>query len=265
MLPNYHKAEWHLTYRCNLACKPCSRACFLKGTHTEDMTVEDAEKYIEQAAYLGWPSDTILIGGEPTMHADFLEFVRVAIRWAKTLPNGQVVVFSNGSTDTIRGRLNEANQIGASLIREEWKTGSRTDDAEGKPAWCKTGFVSPTDAGIQLDPSYVCFSHTSKVCGICVDHDGYSPCSIGKTLAKLLGYKHSIPLLKGLFDVETITKLTVDQCRHCGFYFSGRHLIPQEDIKKFNEYVEGCPTVDGIKMSPTWHSVFKDKVIRSCK
>ena len=78
--PLHPKIEMHITYNCNLACRPCSRACFLQETHTENMDFKDLGKLKKQLDKINWELRHILItGGEPTLHPNFLEIVEEAL------------------------------------------------------------------------------------------------------------------------------------------------------------------------------------------
>ena len=43
--PKSGRAEWHLTYKCNLSCGNCNRLSQFKPT-TDDMTIDDAKYFI---------------------------------------------------------------------------------------------------------------------------------------------------------------------------------------------------------------------------
>jgi len=106
MIPTTAKAEWHITYRCSLRCAACSRASFLNPPHTEDMTLDDAREWCRQADEVGWKNfqpekekaRIILIGGEPTLHPLYMDFVRLAREWSGTYPQ----TFTNAYTPRSR-------------------------------------------------------------------------------------------------------------------------------------------------------------------
>jgi len=90
LFPRSNLAEWHLTYRCDLARIGCNRACFLPPA-TPDMTLGDAREFVRQAKELRWRPDVALLGGEPTLHPDLFGFLEIARQLS-----GRVIVVSNG-------------------------------------------------------------------------------------------------------------------------------------------------------------------------
>src|SRR5262244_2260429 len=120
--PKSGKVEMHITYRCNLTCTACTRESFLTRAHTPDMTLEDLHEFFRQADAIGWrdmpgPGNgaekprVVLIGGEPTLHPDFMEFVTLIQQWSGTY----VQVFSNATTAKSKALLEQARSIGASI------------------------------------------------------------------------------------------------------------------------------------------------------
>ncbi|SEM74646.1 radical SAM/SPASM domain-containing protein [Lihuaxuella thermophila] len=77
-----------ITGRCQLECTHCYAASGPTGTHGQ-MTKDDWSRIIEDAAGLGVES-LQFIGGEPTLHPDFPDLLKLAVK------NGiEVEVFSN--------------------------------------------------------------------------------------------------------------------------------------------------------------------------
>lgn len=69
-----HTLWLNIDRKCNLRCEWCYAKMTEYGNH--DMSIETAKKYIALAVELG--ADTVvIIGGEPTLHTDLLEIVRI--------------------------------------------------------------------------------------------------------------------------------------------------------------------------------------------
>src|SRR5450759_4920819 len=69
-----HTLWLNIDRKCNLRCE----WCYAKMTDYEnhDMTIETVKKCVALAAELGADSG-VLIGGEPTLHADLFEIIRI--------------------------------------------------------------------------------------------------------------------------------------------------------------------------------------------
>ncbi len=260
-IPKSGKVEMHITYRCNLTCTACSRESFLASPHTPDMTLEDLQEFFRQADALGWrempgPGNAerpriVIIGGEPTLHPQFLEFVDLAQRWSGTY----VQVFSNATTHKSKDLLAQAQALGASIAGETFKPVSIRSQKDVKEGWwCLTTCVSPVDAG--LEPLGKCYSHCSEICGLSVDHNGYSPCAVGTSASAVLGLGATTKILADLWDEEKNKAMTLAQCRHCGWNVRGRYESP-EGVEAFEKYAAQCPQLkSGTLVSPTWEKAF---------
>lgn len=265
MIPDYTprsgKIEWHITYKCNLGCRSCSRCAWIKPPHTRDMTLADAEKCIKQANEIGWknkpgpgngaePPRVVIIGGEPTLHPQFLDFVKLAREWTGTYSQ----VYSNGYTDETKRLLRMArNQYNASIVDDGFKTGPRQDETDGKQKWFLETYVSPSEVGL---PITICYCHSSSICGIGYDASGFSPCPIGMMVSKILGVNGVTRNIADLYDREKMHAMTMEICRHCGYEGQNR-FGPTQQLGKFKEYAEACKKLsNGAPVSPIWKQAF---------
>jgi hypothetical protein len=232
--PKSNKAEWHLTYRCDLACTNCNRACFLPP-QTPDMTLDDAREFRRQVESLdpkfNYHPRIIIIGGEPTLHRDFLEFVALA----NAMSPGRVEVWSNG----FRPRADE-------LLEEVRKSGlARVVDGTIKPDGSVLHpvndiFLAPCDIGETREP---CGSHaciTDPDCGISVDAAGYSLCCMGGAIDGVLRLRARTKRLADLFDPEFAERQTRTLCNVCGQH------------RGVNGHAATARLIAGTLMSPTW-------------
>lgn len=237
------KAEVHLTLKCDLACKNCNRMSVpKKKVHTEDMTLDDFREFLRQCREIDWRPSILLIGGEPTMHPDFLEFCRLARAFAGR--DGLVQLWTNAFTSETRAKAAEARDLYDVSVCGE------TAKPEGsRELSIKDIYVSPIDAG---RPTYTpCWNHAGHICGISVDHDGYSPCAIGGMVDGILGVGGRTKRLADLFDVDKVAELTRRLCGHCGQSVSQNGLADDA----WREYVRAQKsTVGCTHASPTWRA-----------
>jgi hypothetical protein len=260
--PRSGKIEWHITYRCNLGCRACSRCSWMEQPHTPDMTLDDARECMRQADEIGWrrlpgpgygaePPRIVIVGGEPTLHPQFLEFVRMAMEWSGTYCE----VFSNHFTAESRELLDMARtKFGASINRDGIKTAPRRSPDDGGQVWGMETYVSPHEAGLPLK---ICYCHSFMICGIGYDSSGFSPCPLGMMVSKILGVKGTTRNLADLFNAETMYFMTTEICRHCGYEGQNRYA-PSQLLGAFRDYAATCPKLkSGDMVSPIWQKAFE--------
>lgn len=113
----------------------------------------------------------MILGGEPTLHPDLFAFIDIA----SELSPGRVEVWSNGYRPAAKDML--------ARIRSEEK--ARICEETIKPDGCVVlpqgdFFLAPVDFGeIGHRP---CYNHAAIGCGISVDAEGYTLCSVGGAL-----------------------------------------------------------------------------------
>lgn len=235
--PTSGKAELHITYRCNLQCVNCNRASYLRSEHTPDMTLDDVRVFFQQCRELNWDPDILIIGGEPTMHPDFLDII--ALSRAFKGPKGLVQVWTNGRDRTLIQHIRDKYQ--ASVPEETFKEKSRIDFPWDD--YC----VSPADHGIVR---HKCWQHGSEICGISVDAEGYMPCAVGGMLDGMLKLGLRTKRLADLFDNDKNAAITQEMCKHCGACMT--QLLSGPEKEEWRNFVESQPKRFGAFMSPTW-------------
>lgn len=261
MIPVSGKAEIHLLFDCDLACRNCNRASFLNDAHTPALSVADFAEFCTQARTLDWWPAIIIIGGEPTLHPDFFTFCELAVEFvnegrermptsAGPNPAGHVPfvqLWSNHFSADAREKCAEAEaRFGISVNEDTNKTHSMIlpiDDI----------FVSPIDVGLEGRPP--CWQHASQLCGISVDSRGYSPCAIGGAIDGILDLGFRTKILADLFDPEKAAAITEEMCGHCGhqLYTIGHPNMPPE---AWRAQVDAMPKWRGMHVSPTWEAAF---------
>lgn len=101
-LPNL---ELHVTHRCNLACESCSH--YSNHGHTGDLSLATADAWMRSWKDRLRPRIFTLLGGEPTLHPELVEFIRLARRhWPgsvlRLVTNGFFLQRHPGLLDALR-------------------------------------------------------------------------------------------------------------------------------------------------------------------
>ena len=73
-----NRLELHVTHACNLACESCSH--YSNHNHRGHMSLSDADRWMGVWSSRVFLDEFHLLGGEPTIHPELTEFVRLA-RW----------------------------------------------------------------------------------------------------------------------------------------------------------------------------------------
>lgn len=236
--PTSGKAELHITYRCNLSCVNCNRFSQIDNEHTPDMSVDDVKEFFRQARELNFDPDVLIIGGEPTMHPDFLEIIRLSREFKG---NGLVQVWTNGRDREMVKHIRE--KYNASVPEDTFKERSRIDFP-----W-DDYYTSPADFGMER---LKCWQHASEICGISVDSGGYMPCAVGGMLDGVLKLGLRTKRLADLFDNEKNAAITKKMCQHCGACLT--QLLKEPELTEWRTYVKSQKKRFGSYMSPTWYN-----------
>lgn len=234
--PASGKAELHITYRCNLQCVNCNRFSQIENEHTPDMSIHDVKDFFRQCKELNFNPDILIIGGEPTMHPDFLEIIRLSREFKG---NGLVQVWTNGRDREMVKHIRE--KYNASVPEDTFKAKSRIDFP-----W-DDYYVSPADFGMER---HKCWQHGSEICGISVDSGGYMPCAVGGMLDGVLKLGLRTKRLADLFDNEKNAAITKKMCEHCGACLS--KVLKEPELTDWRTYVTSQKKRFGSYMSPTW-------------
>ena len=255
--PQSGKAELHLGYACDLECAGCNRASFLRKPHTHALTLDDAREFYRQARELNWKPRIVIIGGEPTMSHDFEAHVQLA----EDFSDEAVQVFSNGYAPRARQALANIRMTNRVSVAEESfkRAGSVEESGSGRPEWSNDIFVSAADRGDPLRGP--CYQHSAIICGISVDHEGYSPCAMGGMVSAILGVAGRTKVLADLFDRAKAAEMTRAICEHCGHQLSLQSgaRAGGDGMHRHKAYAATLPIKFGAPMSPTWEKAFEGR------
>lgn len=164
--------ELNITLRCNLFCVNCNRLCHIYRDRTDDMSIPQIEKFIEQARNGGGVQRLKIIGGEPLMHPNFVEIYNLLVDAAEEGVIKSVIVETNKT-------LNRPDGLKPSKLTK-WQGTLQRKKRHLPILW------SPKDLGVQTH--YPC--RQISRCGFSLDKYGYLPCSLSIMMVRIFKMTH---------------------------------------------------------------------------
>ena len=211
-IPNLNKIEIDITYDCNLKCKSCNRSCTQAPSKDDYMTVEQIKKFIEESIELGKKWELInILGGEPTLHPDLLEIVRLIYEEyiLKHSPNTILQITSNGYSQESRDILSKLPDSPNIVVdKRSFKTSNKID-------YFTPFNLAPIDTQKYRESDFSKGCWVTSYCGIGLNKYGYYPCGVAGAMDRVMGYDIGIKSLKEV-TVDKLKELLDVFCRYCG-------------------------------------------------
>ena len=227
--------EFHVTYRCDLRCRGCNRAGFLGQTHIPDMTLDTFTGTLEEIEELGFSKSILIIGGEPSLHPQCLEFLRVA-----KARGFEQSLWTNCYNDAAKElvKITEQEEL-AHAVRRTWKARGVPERFHKSTTW--TVYCSPADCGMERAPC-----GWGAGCGPSVDELGITPCPIGGVMAAYVcSPKASTKTLRDLLSSDWLHQSFKELCKHCGAFMDDE-LRDRPEVTSINDTL----------MTKTWIDAF---------
>ncbi len=209
-LPNLNQIEIDITYECNLKCINCNRSS-TQAPIKEGMTIEQIETFVRESIELNKKWKLInLLGGEPTMHKDFLEIVNLILNEYIIKHSTETIlqVTSNGFGELVQKRLSELPKHDNLII----------DYASFKDERIVPYFAPFNDAPIDKpngnEKEYHKGCWVTSYCGIGLNQLGYYPCGVAGGIDRVFKLNLGV---QSLMNVDgSIAKYLDTFCRFCG-------------------------------------------------
>lgn len=209
-LPNLNQIEIDITYECNLKCINCNRSS-TQAPIKEGMNVDQIENFVHESIELNKKWKLInLLGGEPSIHKDFLEIVNLILNKyiIKHSPETILQVTSNGFGELVQERLSQLPKHKNLII----------DYASFKDERIIPYFSPFNDAPIDKPDGNKKEYHkgcwVTAYCGIGLNQLGYYPCGVAGGIDRVFKMNLGVQSLKNVD--ESIAKYLDTFCRFCG-------------------------------------------------
>jgi hypothetical protein len=199
--------ELEINTACDLACFGCDRLSDV--TTDRNMTVEQVELFVQESLNLNWGWERIrLLGGEPTLHPQFVEMVNLLRAYRDQFPHVFLQVLTNGK--------------GKSHQYREWLESERISlHAEVKdgttPPWFNNTRIVPLDRDPTVRELPPCVIFGIRGCGIGLTRHGYFLDGAGASAARVAGLDVGVMHLKDVTWDAMMEQAKV-LCRICGHW-----------------------------------------------
>jgi len=215
-----HRIEIDIIEQCNYRCKACSRSCG-NAPSAERMTIEQIEVFVNDSIRLNWQWNSIMIiGGEPTMHPNLLEIIKV-IKKYKDFNRACIIRLMTNGSDVAKKVLPVIPSW--VVIQNNAKTKLTKYQGHYMP-FC----VAPADIG-EWDQYNLVKCNRPCMCGMGLTKDGFFLCHLSGGIHRVFGLEKGIEKLDDV-TFESLNKLLPLSCKYCGFYFEAGERYKKYDI-----------------------------------
>lgn|GEM_PF-1678578 len=223
-VPRFDDVALNVTFRCDLACIGCNRACFLKPPIIPDMLVEDVQRVLEEIDAAGVRLRRVrIIGGEQTLHPDYQEIVRIVHDYAHPR-RVRIRMFSNMHSRRARDMIHWTRKTYPDIN----VIAAKKQQSMTFAPLTRYGYLDPKDSGI--DCPWPCPIMGGRgQCGYGVDKFGYYLCPMAGAVDTLLGLNARATTIKQMLDPDFLRQQAETICAHCGNFIIPDPLPPTWD------------------------------------
>lgn len=180
-----------ITYECDLHCFNCNRSCS-QDPSNDRMSTGQVRQFLEECRETGirWQWIRVL-GGEPTLHPDFLEIMGLFARYRDEFsPRTRLTVNTNGYSE--RSRTLVSRLPAGVEVEDSGKVGPKQR--------FKSFNVAPVDLPRYSGVDYANACANTYHCGIGVTPYGYYPCATAGAIDRTFGFDLGRKVLPGADD-----------------------------------------------------------------
>ena len=245
-IPNLNKIEIDITYDCNLKCISCNRSCTQAPSKEDSISIKQIHKFIEESIEISKKWELInILGGEPTLHPNFLEIVELILNEyiLKYSPDTILQITSNGYTEDTKKILNKLPKSKNIIIDK------KSFKESNKVIYFTPFNLAPVDLDDFKNKEFSKGCWITSYCGIGLNKYGYYPCSVAAAMDRVMGYDVGIKSLKEA-SVDKLKELLNLFCGYCGNFV--------EYHKNYGNFIPRCEKSPFIKniISKTWKDIY---------
>ena len=243
-LSNLDMIEIDITFECNLKCKGCNRSCGYAPS-TDGMMIDDIRRFISESKIFDkkWKLINIL-GGEPTLHKDFLRIIEILQReYVDSFCQDTIIqVVSNGFTKQTKELCKQAELFkNVRIDYGSFKTKNLVD-------YFTPFNNAPIDDINFKDADYSAACWVASYCGLGLNKNGYYACSVCGGIDRVLGGNKGIKTLKEI-TTQNLQDHFKEFCKFCGNF--------KDYAPNYGDFIPRCEKAPfKEKISPSWKQIY---------
>lgn len=221
-IPNMKKLEIDITYICNLTCAGCSRSS-AQAPSGQHMSIDTVRQFLDESGERGIKWEALhILGGEPTMHPNFVEIVTMLDDWfMEHSPNTDLKVITNG--------VSKKTQKNLMSIPERWRyDNSFKFDRERDTSHFEPFNLAPIDLPQWRGEDFTKGCYITQDSGIGLTPYGYFHCAIAGGIERIVNLGHGFKEMPE--HPWQFLEMMKDYCRFCGHYLSDTFMERSERI-----------------------------------
>lgn len=208
--------EIDLTYLCNLRCNNCNRSS-AQAPEALHIDLDVIRQFVDESFAQGriW-ARIRLLGGEPTLHPQFMAIIEELSRYQARYPAVSIQVVTNGHGQKVQTIID-------SLPRTVYVENSQKN-GEIQPSFGPFN-LAPQDSFSYTHADYRNGCSIAETCGLGLTPQGYYPCAVAGGIDRVLGVRRGRTCLPPPGD--EMRDLMDVACRLCGRFKDG-HYVPDK-------------------------------------
>ena len=228
--------EIDLTYLCNLRCNNCNRSS-AQAPEAVHLGIDAVRQFVDDSLLerRNW-GRIRLLGGEPTLHPDFMAIINELERYRAVFPDTSLQLVTNGYGSKVKRIL---QSMPKSIYVENSSKNSNVQPGFGPFN------LAPQDSITYSWADYRNGCAIASTCGLGLTPQGYYPCAIAGGIDRVLGLQRGRSRLPPPND--EMRDLLDTACRLCGRFRDG-HYVP-ERLR---------PPLLRQETSPSWQKIYED-------
>ena len=212
------RLEIDLTYACNLRCNDCNRSV-AQAPSSAHLTARNIREFLDESIQKRYHWEMIrLLGGEPTLHPEFLSIIEMLLMYKKEHERSlRIEVITNGYGIKVNSVLQKIPS--GVVVRNTNKKGNEQDQFEPFNR-------APIDLREHANTDFANGCWVTQYCGMGLTPMGYYHCAVAGGIDRIFQAgigRSSIPE-----PDDRMHREMSELCRYCGHFCKQSEAIPRE-------------------------------------